>query len=148
MMRKIKALFVIFTLLVTFCACEEFDDGGLRNQSRKNIIGQWKYIEFVNSGRPMEKELFDSIYLNSTIEFEKGSTAVLLWKNQYDSLLQKQTANYVFNHSKQTLRITYQSYPTINQTYFVKRLTKDELWLEYYEEDGSYSKLKMNKLTQ
>lgn len=147
-MRKIKALFLICTLVVTFCACEEFDDGGSRYQSHKNILGQWKYTEFVNNGSPIEKELFDSIYLNSSIEFEKGSTAVVLWKNQYDSLLQKQTANYVFNHNKQTLRITYQSYPTVNQTYFVKRLTEDELWLEYYETDGTYSKFKMNKVAQ
>jgi len=144
-MRLLQKCFQWMLLLLLFAACEEFDDGGLRYQSRKNIIGTWQFNEVITNSQPIPTALFDSIYAHTTIEFEKGSMVTFLWKNQYDSLLQTQMANYVFNHNKQLLRITFESYPTVNQSYFVKRLTKDEFWMEFYNDDD-YCKWRLKKI--
>lgn len=133
MMKKIVLL-----LILVFCAssCEKFEDGGFHYASARNIIGTWNYNCVEINDVQVDDSTFYALYRNSTIQFEKGTTVVYTWKNASDSILEQRDGSYVFNYNKKKMSIVFGAYPLDEWVYDVKKLTKDEFWVEYSANDS------------
>lgn len=131
-------------LVVLLVSCDKFELGGYQYQSSKNIRGTWNYYEVLLDDAKVSDSVFYARYRNSHIEFEEGSLVHFYW-HDVDTVLDEQTATYVFNSNKTQLNIVFDAYPFVDQVWQVKKLTKDELWAYYITEDKQICYLKLIK---
>ena len=124
--------------MLAFCAssCEKFEDGGSHYASARNILGTWTYDYVKINDVQVDDSTFYALYRNSSIQFEKGTTVVYTWRNAADSVLEQREASYVFNYNKKKMSIVFGAYPLDELVYEVKKLTKDEFWIEYSANDS------------
>lgn len=145
-MKKIIPL--VLLLIAVTVSCEKFEEGGTHSASSRHIIGKWSYSHVVRNDAVISDSVFYAEYRNSTIEFEKGSIVHYVWKNASDSILSSQDATYVFNYNKKKMSIVFSAYPLNELVYEVKKLTKDEFWVEYAESDSARYAIEFIKLKE
>ena len=143
-----KILPIVLLLLATVVSCEKFEEGGKHYASSRNIVGTWHYNRVVCNDRVASDSIFYAQYRNSTVEFEKGSMVHYVWKNASDSVFQTQDATYVFNYNKKKMSIVFAAYPLNEMVYEVKKLTKDEFWVEYSASDSVHYAIEFIKLKE
>ena len=143
-----KIIPIVLLLLATVVSCEKFEEGGTHYASSRNIIGKWSYSHIVRNDAVVSDSVFYADFRNSYVEFEKGSLVHYVWKNDADSLIQTEDATYVFNYNKKKMSIVFAAYPLNEMVYEVKKLTKDEFWVEYAEADTVHYAIEFLKLKE
>ena len=126
-------LFGVMFLL--FISCEKFEDGGYHYASHQNLPGVWTFQQVEVGGIQLSDSAFYARYRNSWVEFEKGSMVHFCWKDVDGQILEEEEGTYVLNYNKRKLSIVFDVYPLVEDVYIVKRLTKNELWMDKVSED-------------
>ncbi len=132
-------LFSVLILSILLISCDKFEDGGYYYNAQKNLQGTWSYRQVTENYIPLDAPVFDSLYRNSTVEFEMDGTVCFENKSINDLLVDKQVAYYSFGVDKSELNITFSIYPRKTVSYTITCLTKNELVVEYFgDNDVSY----------
>ena len=118
----------------------------MKSASRRNIVGTWGYERVVRNDAELADSVFTDRYAHSYIIFERGSIARLSWYDAMQILQEEQTATYVFTYNKKKLCLVFDSYPLQEWQWHVKRLTEDQLWVEYAENDTLNYRIEFIKL--
>lgn len=146
MKRILFATTFAFALLLA--SCEKFEEGGTFASSARHIIGTWNYAEVLVNNNPVDDSTFYSQYRNSTVVFERGSAVRYCWRNAADSLLEERVGSYVFNYNKKKMSIVFDVYPLDECVYEVRKLTKDEFWVEQFVNDTVHYQITFQKSTR
>lgn len=141
-----KYLLCVVSALFLLVSCDKFEDGGMKSASRRNIVGTWGYERVVRNDAELTDSVFAERYAHSYVIFERGSIAHLSWYDAAQILQEEQTATYVFTYNKKKLCLVFDSYPLQEWQWHVKRLTEDQLWVEYAENDTLNYRIEFIKL--
>ena len=90
---------------------------------------------------------FKTVFVGAAVSFAAFRLAASdSWYDAAQILQEEQTATYVFTYNKKKLCLVFDSYPLQEWQWHVKRLTEDQLWVEYAENDTLNYRIEFIKL--
>lgn len=120
-----KNIFTLTLLAILFISCSKYEDGPKLSlkSPEKRIEGDWHIDEYTVDGVTIASSVFGDIVISysddNSYQEQTGSTIL--------------TGTWEFNDDKTIVHINYVGGMT--QDFNIHRLTDDELWMDYTDDD-------------